>query len=81
MAKVVQATAPELIDHIRSGELTVPDAKQIATLLPDQRKTALRQLRQGNQANGRGRPFVFGTGNPNRTRFKRPPVSANSFLI
>ena len=68
MAKVVQATAPELIDHIRSGELTVPDARQIATLLPDQRKMALRQLRQGNkQPNGNGTPFVFGsrTSKPN----------------
>jgi hypothetical protein len=61
MAKVVQATAPELIDHIRSGELTVPEARQIATLLPAQRKTALWQLRQGNQPNGRGTPFVFGS--------------------
>ena len=74
MAKVVQATAPELIEHIRSGEITVPDAKQIATLLPDQRKTALRQLRQGNkQPNGNGKPFVFGNRKSKPNTIQTPP--------
>lgn len=73
MAKVVQATAPELIDHIRSGELTVPDAKQIATLSPEQRKTAMRQLRQENQPNGHGKPFVFGSKKSKPNTIQTPP--------
>jgi ParB-like chromosome segregation protein Spo0J len=74
MAKAVHVTAPDLIAEIRSGQITVPEAKALADMLPDQRRLALRQLRQGNLSNGKGKPFVFGTPRKSKpTEIQTPP--------
>ncbi len=65
MAKTIQVVAPELIAHIRSGDISVPEAKQIATLPEERRQGALRQVRQA-KTNGQPKSYVFG----NRQRMK-----------
>ena len=70
--KAVKKRAPELIDKIRSGELRVPQAAEIAKLEPSERKTALRKL----GSNGAGEPYVFRGGNarnPRQNTVATPP--------
>ena len=56
-AKTIKKQAPELIDDIRDGQLTIPDAKMLAKLPRPQRKGIQRQIEQGQLVNGsvRGR--------------------------
>ena len=66
MAKALQATTPELIPHIRAGDITVPEAKQIAHLQPDQRRAVLRHHRMARSSDGKTQPYLFGT--PRKTK-------------
>lgn len=81
MAKAIQVTAPELVEHIRSGEITVPEAKQIAQMQPDQQKAALRQIRQGNLSDGKGKSFPFGTPRKAKPNVIHTPPGVCQFLF
>ncbi len=51
-AKTIKKQAPELIDDIRDGRLTIPDANLLAKLPRPQRKGIRRQIEQGKLVNG-----------------------------
>ncbi len=49
--KAISKTAPELIEKVRNGDLSVPDAKRLSDIPKDQRKELLRQV-NGQSHNG-----------------------------
>ena len=80
MAKAIQVTAPALVEHIRSGEITVPEAKQISQMQPEQQKAAIRQIRQGDLSDGKGKPFPFGTPRKSKPTVIHTPPGVCQFL-
>ena len=49
--KAISKTAPELIEKVRAGDLSVPDAKRLSDIPKDQRKELLRAV-NGQSHNG-----------------------------
>ncbi len=49
--KAISKTAPELIERVRNGDLSIPDAKRLSDIPKDQRKELLRQA-NGQSHNG-----------------------------
>lgn len=45
--KRMASTAPELIEHISAGVITIPEAKKLASLSPAVRRATLRKLQSG----------------------------------
>jgi hypothetical protein len=43
-AKAIRASAPEVIEKVRSGQLSVPNARRVADLPPSQRDRVLREV-------------------------------------
>lgn len=50
-AKHLQQNAPELIDKVRDGSLTIPDAKKVASLPVEKRQTVLEKVETGEAKN------------------------------
>lgn len=50
-AKHIEKTAPELLDTVRAGTLTIPDAKQLSRLPSAQRKSVQKLVEQGRAKN------------------------------
>lgn len=50
-AKKIEKTAPELLDTVRAGTLTIPDARQLSRLPSAQRKSVQRLVEEGQARN------------------------------
>ena len=74
--KSIKKQAPELVEKIRSGDLRIPDASQVAKLPAAERKQALRKIEKGESVNGSNGSYVFQAGdlgNLRPTNINTPP--------
>jgi hypothetical protein len=71
--KSIQRGAPELVEKIRSGDLKVPEASEIARLPARKRSQAIKKIENGQPANGSNGSYVFQAGD---IRNRRPANTA-----
>ena len=57
-AKDIKEHAPELLDGVRDGRLSIPEAKMLAKLPRPQRNGIMRQIERGQLANGSVREMI-----------------------
>lgn len=73
--KSIKNQAPELLAKVRSGDLKIPEASEIAKLPPAKRKKALDRIENGQPLNGKA-SYVFQAGdlgNLRPTNISTPP--------
>jgi hypothetical protein len=69
MAKEIKSKAPELVEKVRSGEVNVAEASEIARLPARKRSQAIKKIENGQPANGSNGSYVFQAGD---VRNRRP---------
>jgi ParB-like chromosome segregation protein Spo0J len=68
MVKSVKQKAPELVDQIRTGELSVSEAEKLASLPKRERQRALRLGSNGATSKNGSSTYVFNGGGPKNPR-------------
>lgn len=67
-AKGIREKAPELIERLRSGGITMAEASDIAKLPAAQRKQAIKRIENGEPVNGSNGSYVFQAGDVSNIR-------------
>lgn len=67
-AKGIREKAPELIERLRSGGITMAEASDISRLPATKRKQALRRIENGEPVNGANGSYVFQAGDVSNIR-------------
>jgi hypothetical protein len=53
-AKKIEQDAPEILDHVKQGKLSIPQAKRVAALPAEEHPAAIERVRQGKPVEEEG---------------------------